>query len=179
LNVLKIEAGAMDVDLESVSIERCKESCLRMMQERAHAWDISLKTTISPLLPDAHADEVRVKQVLLNLISNAVKFTNLVGSIDISAGDLGDGFIEVVLCDTGTGIPNELMDYTFKPFVQATNAHQFAHEGTGLGFALVKSFTEMMVGQVGIESTFGEGTAVRISLFVFRPSRPCQAIVYS
>ena len=71
------------------------------------------------------------------------------------------------------------MDYMFRPFVQATNAHQFAHEGKGLGFALVKSFTEMMVGQVGIESIFGEGTAVRISLFVFRPSRPCQAIVYS
>jgi signal transduction histidine kinase len=59
---------------------------------------------------------------LLNLISNAVKFTNLGGSIDISTGDLGYGFIEVVLCDTGTGIPNELMDYMFKPFVQATNA---------------------------------------------------------
>ena len=103
----------MDVDLEAVSIEQCKESYLRMMQERAHAWDISLKTIISPLLTDTHADEVRVKQVLLNLISNAVKFTNLVGSIDISAGDLGDGFIEVVLCDTGTGIPNELMDDMF------------------------------------------------------------------
>jgi signal transduction histidine kinase len=119
LNVFKIEAGAMDVDLEAVSIEQCKESYLRMMQERAHAWDISLKTIISPLLTDTHADEVRVKQVLLNLISNAVKFTNLVGSIDISAGDLGDGFIEVVLCDTvaGTGITNELMEDMFKPFV--------------------------------------------------------------
>ena len=50
----------MDVDLEAESIEQCKESYLRMMQERAHAWDISLKTTISPLLPDAHTDEVRV-----------------------------------------------------------------------------------------------------------------------
>ena len=96
-----------------------------------------------------------------------MKFTNLGGSIDISAVDLGDGFIEVVLCNTGTGIPNELMDDMFKPFVHETNSHQFAHEGTGLGFALVKSFTEMIVGHVGIESTFGEGTAVRITLSVF------------
>ncbi len=155
------------MDLEAVSIEQCKESCLRMMQERAYAWNISLKTTISPLLPDAHADEVRVKQVLLNLISNAVKFTNLGGSIDNLAGVLGDGFIEVVLCDTGTGIANKRMDDMCKHFVQATNSQQFAHEGTGLGFALVKSFTEMMVGQVGIESTFSEGTAVRITLSVF------------
>ncbi len=126
LNVLKIKAGAMDVDLEAVSIEQCIESCLRMIQERLQAGDISLKTTISSLLSDAHADEVCAKQVLLNLISNAEKFTNSGGSVYITAGDLGDGFVEVVLCDTGTGIPNELMDDMFKPFMQATNAHQFA-----------------------------------------------------
>ena len=73
----------------------------------------------------------------------------------------------MVLCDTGTGIPNELMDDMFKPFMQATNAHQFAQVGTSLELALVKSFTEMTVGQVGIESTFGEVTAVRITLPVF------------
>ena len=157
LNVLKIKAGAMDVDLEAVSIEQCIEICLRMIQERSHAGDISLKTTISSLLSDAHAhaDEVRAKQVLFNLILIAEKFTNSGGSVGITAGDLGDGFVEVVLCDTGTGNPNKLMDDTFKPLMQATNAHQFAQVGTGLGLALVKSFTEMMVGQVGIESTFG------------------------
>ena len=96
------------------------------MQERSHAGDISLKTTISPLLSDANANEVRAKQALLNLISNAEKFTNSGGSVDITVGDLGDGFVEVVLCDTGTRIPNELMDDMFKPFMQATNAHQFA-----------------------------------------------------
>ena len=91
LNVLKIEAGAIDVDVEAVSIKQCIESCLRMMQERSHAGDISLKTTISSLLSDAHADEVCAKQVLLNLISNAEKFTNSGGSVYITAGDLGEG----------------------------------------------------------------------------------------
>ena len=91
LNVLKIKAGAMDVDLEAVSIEQCIESCLRMIQERLQAGDISLKTTISSLLSDAHADEVCAKQVLLNLISNAEKFTNSGGSVYITAGDLGEG----------------------------------------------------------------------------------------
>ena len=168
LDVSKIEAGVMNVEHEPVNVEQCIESCIRMMKERAAVGKVSLNTNLSPLLPIAHADDIRVKQVLLNLISNAVKFTSPGGVVDISANDLGDGFIKVIVRDTGAGIPDELMDSMFKPFMQASNAHQLAHEGTGLGLAIVKSFTEMMGGKVGMESTLGEGTAVSVTLPIYQ-----------
>ncbi len=172
LDVSKIEAGALDVADEAVNVADTVNSSIRMVRDRAEKNEIRLNVSIPENLPQIHGDSIRVKQILLNLISNAIKFTEPGGSVDVSAKEMGGGFVLIAVSDTGIGIAEDAMEKIFKPFVQASTSPQLASEGTGLGLTLVKTLAEMMKGFVEMESELGKGTLVKVALPKFKPSPP-------
>src|SRR5207247_3843098 len=109
------------------------------------------------------ADRQRLRQVLLNLTSNAVKYNNPGGSITISCDDAGEGRVRLAVSDTGPGIPPDMMDRLFIPF-DRLGAGETGVEGTGIGLALSKGLTELMGGTLSAQSAPGEGTTFVVEL---------------
>jgi len=161
LDVSKIEAGAMDVADEDVEIAAVVKACMSMIRERADRAGVTLDNDIPTDLPDVRGDILRVKQVLLNLIGNAVKFTPPEGSVLVAAG-LRDGGVFVTVTDTGVGISAEDLKIVTEPFFQAAQAMTRSYEGTGLGLSLVKSLMELHGGGFELESNPGQGTEATI-----------------
>jgi signal transduction histidine kinase len=165
LDISKIEAGRLEVSPEPVHLGRLLDSCLRFVDERARAKGIRLAAAWEPDAPlEAMADQLRMKQVLLNLLSNAVKFTAGGGAVAISARPRDDGFVALVVEDTGIGMHPEDIPVALEPFrqVDASLARRF--EGTGLGLPLAKALVELQGGRIEIESAFGVGTTVTVCL---------------
>jgi cell cycle sensor histidine kinase DivJ len=120
----------------------------------------------SGVAPDAHtifADKRAVKQVIMNLLSNGVKFTPRGGEVRVIAARRANG-IEIAVSDTGMGISPEDVKRLGQPFEQVEGAHNRTQEGTGLGLALVKAIAQMHGGEAKLESRLGEGTTVRVFL---------------
>tara|TARA_R110000787_G_scaffold16622_25_gene50845 strand:- start:92694 stop:94610 length:1917 start_codon:yes stop_codon:yes gene_type:complete len=163
LDITKIEAGETQVDEERVIIADVIESCLRMVRQRARAKGLMLRidggTEKAPVI---RADERLFKQILLNLLTNAIKFTSE-GEITVRTGVVEDcPFIEV--SDTGIGIAEADQDSVLLPFVQIADAMTRNHEGSGLGLPLSKSLAELHGGHLVLTSKVGEGTTVRVNL---------------
>ncbi len=160
LDMAKIEAGKLTLKFEPISIEELVEDATRLMRHRANDQGLVLSSELDAL-PDVEADYRAVKQVLLNLISNAIKFTPRGGSITVRARSDGAD-LELSVCDTGIGIAKEDLDRLARPFEQVETQHAKTQLGTGLGLALTKSLIEMHNGRLEIESRPGEGTTVRV-----------------
>lgn len=163
LDMSKIEAGKYELSLESVNLNQILRTVVQMMEARAQEG----KLTLSCKLPDEDvivvADRRALKQIFLNLMSNAVKFTEHGGRVDVALEDAGD-HVTVEIRDTGIGIPaHKLADVT-KPFEQVSNAFTRRHEGSGLGLAITKDLTSLHSGTMTIDSRLGMGTAVTITL---------------
>ena len=124
---------------------------------------MALKTTIASNATQIFADKRAVKQILVNLLSNGVKFTPRGGEVRIMAGLDSQG-VEIAVADTGTGISCKDLERLGKPFEQVESEHVRSKEGTGLGLALVKALAAMHGGGAVLESTLGEGTVVRVRL---------------
>ncbi len=161
LDVSKIEAGAMDLSDEGVEIAAVAGSCLSMVRERASNAGVRLESDFPADLPEVRGDTLRIKQVLLNLIGNAVKFTPRDGSVSISA-EYNDRCVSVIVSDTGVGIAAEDLEHITEPFAQAAHSQTRSHEGTGLGLSLVKTLMELHEGSLEIESELGQGTVAAI-----------------
>jgi signal transduction histidine kinase/CheY-like chemotaxis protein len=157
LDLSKIEAGHMELELATFSLREALENGLTMVRERASNHGIEIGLEIDPALDDIEADERKVKQVVFNLLSNAVKFTPDGGQIDISAR-IVDGVVQVALRDTGVGIAPEEQSLIFEEFRQAGLSSSQKHEGTGLGLALCKRFVELHGGRIWVESEPGVGS---------------------
>jgi signal transduction histidine kinase len=162
LDVSKIEAGAMDMVDEWVDIAAAAEASIRMVRERAERGKIAIHVDIPSDLPGLRGDTLRIKQILLNLIGNAVKFTPPDGRITLIAGQDDGGGLFVTVGDTGVGIGADDLGHVTEPFAQAAGSLTRGHEGTGLGLALVKSFVELHDGTLEIESEPGKGTRVTV-----------------
>jgi len=162
LDVSKIEAGAMDMVEESVDIGEAIGASIRMVGERAERAGVALRTDIPEDLPFLRGDSLRFKQIMVNLLTNAVKFTPAEGRVSINAGVKNGGGISVSVRDTGIGIAEKDLERITEPFMQVGGAMTAGREGTGLGLSLVKSLAEMHGGTLKIESRPGRGTEVSV-----------------
>jgi len=173
LDMAKIEAGKMTLHYEPVSLKEVCEDAVRLMRGKAQEAGLTIAVQAGDL-PDIEADHRGVKQVLLNLISNAVKFTPEGGSITLTlaafVGEGGEDRIRVACADTGIGIAPEDLARLARPFEQVEGQHSKTTQGTGLGLALTKSLIEMHGGTLLMQSRPGEGTTVSFDLPVRRPS---------
>ena len=125
---------------------------------------------MEPSCPPLHADERALKQILINLVSNAVKFTPAGGRINVLASKARDGGFQIMVCDNGPGIPRDKLDNIFTPFSQVDNRYDRQTGGTGLGLALVRGLAELHGGRAWIESDEGAGCTAFVVLPVKAPA---------
>jgi two-component system cell cycle sensor histidine kinase PleC len=166
LDMSKIEAGKMTLRFEPIQLREVVEDAVRLMRNRAEAAGLDLQIEL-PALDDIEADYRAVKQVLLNLISNAVKFTPKGGAVKVSARLETNAVSErlrVSVSDTGIGIAADDLKRLAQPFEQIESQHSKTQQGTGLGLALTKSLVELHGGVVEMVSQPGVGTTVSFSL---------------
>jgi len=169
LDMAKIEAGKMTLHYEKVSLKEVCEDAIRLMRGKAEDSGLVLLLEAQDL-PDIDADQRGLKQVMLNLISNAVKFTPEGGSITVSIAHHGAGRQRVAVADTGIGIAAEDLGRLARPFEQVEGQHSKTTQGTGLGLALTKSLIEMHHGVMAMDSEPGAGTVVSFDLPEVRPA---------
>ncbi len=168
LDVSRIESGAYTAEPEPFRFLEAVEMCQSMMRLQAQAKNIDLQTQIAPDAGDINADRRAVQQILINLVSNAIKFTPDGGDVVVGAKRIGSR-LHFWVRDTGIGIAEEDFANLGKPFTQIQNDYTRRFEGTGLGLSLVKGLVALHEGTMSIESMPGEGTTVTISLPVSGP----------
>ncbi len=168
LDFSKIEADMLELDLQVFDLRRCVEDALELIAVKASAKQLDLALDFAPGTPEGlRGDPQRLRQILVNLLANAVKFTEqgeVVVRISARAIATGQHEFEFAVCDTGIGIPAERMDRLFKSFSQVDNSTTRNYGGTGLGLAISKRLAELMGGRVGVSSTVGVGSVFRFSI---------------
>ena len=164
LDLSKIEAGATELSEEVFDAEALINECGRLLRERALNAGVDLRIDLEPGLPNLYGDPQLLKRGLLNLISNAVKFTPAGGNVSVRTSTQPDGDFAITVIDTGIGIDPEDIAHVLTPFGQAENVLNRTHDGTGLGLPLVKSFVELHGGVLELQSVIGFGTEVSMRL---------------
>lgn len=164
LDMSKIEAGKYELDLEEININKVIELAVHMMEGRALDDNIKIRTSIpKDLSRNIIADRRAVMQILLNLMSNAVKFSNEGGEVVVCYAEDGDSII-LSVADNGIGIPANKLNSIVRPFEQVSMSYTRDHEGSGLGLAITKELAELHGGSLDISSKVGVGTKVCIKL---------------
>ncbi len=162
LDLSKVEAGQVELDVHPFSLREALERGVVMVRERATEDGVRVAFTADPEVDVVDGDERRIKQVIFNLLSNAVKFTPAGGEVDVSA-TRADGEVRISVADTGPGIALEDRERIFEEF-QQTETGGVQHEGTGLGLALSKRFVELHGGRIWLESEVGRGSTFTFAL---------------
>jgi signal transduction histidine kinase len=163
LDLSKVEAGRMELDVSSFDVGDAISNAMTLVRERAQRHSITLGQSVEPSIGDIVADERKLKQILLNLLSNAVKFTPDGGSIDVTAAKNGDDIV-IAVRDTGIGIAPEDQQAVFEEFRQVGRNYTNKHEGTGLGLALTRKFVELHGGRIWLESEMGRGSTFTFTI---------------
>jgi len=177
LDVSKIVSGQIQLDCAPTAISQLCQSSLAFIKQQAMQKRIQILTKFPHNMPDLFGDERRIRQVLINLLNNAVKFTPEGGNINLEVSRLqvisaspdqtseeAREYVRIAIVDTGIGIAAENIQKLFKPFVQIDSALNRQYAGTGLGLALVKQIVELHGGKVGISSELGVGSCFSIEL---------------
>jgi signal transduction histidine kinase len=167
LDLAKIEAGRMDLEVTKFDLPSALENALILVRERVTRRGIKLEPLIDEKLGEFVGDERKIKQILLNLLSNAVKFTPEGGRIQVKA-IRGQEAAIISVTDTGIGIAHNDQEAIFEAFRQVGSDYTRKHEGTGLGLNLTKKFVEMHGGKIWVESEIGKGSTFTFTL----PERP-------
>jgi signal transduction histidine kinase len=162
LDLSKIEAGRMELEPAEFDLKDAVENAMSLVRERAHRRGIAFQRTIDDNVGLIRADERKVKQVLLNLLSNALKFTPEGGEIHVRA-ELRDGMAQISVTDSGVGIAPEDQEAVFEEFRQVGKAEKKA-EGTGLGLAISRKFIELHGGRIWVKSQVGTGSTFAFTL---------------
>ena len=168
LDMAKIEAGKLTLHYETVSLKEVVDDATRLMRGKIQEAGLNLLVD-APEMPEIDADYRGLKQVVLNLISNAVKFTPEGGDIVVALSREDDDRVRVAVTDTGIGIAEKDLDRLARPFEQVEGQHSKTTQGTGLGLALTKSLIELHGGMLTIASEPGRGTTVGFVLPIRRP----------
>jgi len=163
LDISAIEAGKRQIEYEYIDVADLIFDSVRKIQKIADDGDITIKILIAPDVPELFADKRSVMQIMLNVLSNAVKYTPENGTIEISA-EFDEKNLQLSVKDNGRGIPSDKIKHITEPFFQVVNGAHAAHPGTGLGLAIVKSLTDVHNGQLQIISDLGKGTTVIVTL---------------
>lgn len=169
LDLSKVEAGKMELELGEFNLEELINGSLVMFKEKAMKHNIKIAAEVEARIGNIVADERKIKQVLYNLLSNAFKFTPDGGSVSVQARLVNGNFIEISVEDTGIGISSEDQKKLFQPFQQIDSALSRKVPGTGLGLNLCKKFVELHGGRIWIESEVGKGSRF---VFVIPEKRP-------
>jgi len=176
LDLAKIEAGQMDVQPQSFDLAAVAADVVDLLSEQARSKGLALRTEVDPTLAPAWADPHQVRQVLVNIVGNAIKFTAK-GEIVIHAAVAND-FLEVIVADTGEGISTEAQAFIFDEFRQADGSSRRRHGGTGLGLSIARRFVWMNGGRIWVESASGQGSRFHFTLPLQpRPWKPQAAAV--
>jgi PAS domain S-box-containing protein len=164
LDIAKAEAGKLELVDDEVEIYNVAAAATRLVQERAQRGEIAIRMRLPPGLPTIEADERKLKQILLNLLTNAVKFTPPGGTIEIAGGLTDNGDFLVTVADSGIGIAADDIATALAPFGQVDSKLARKYEGTGLGLPLSNAMVKLHGGELTIASVVGEGTTVTIRL---------------
>ena len=173
LDLARIEAGREALTEETIDLEELLDNVMRTMQVRADRGGVDLRLRIMRALPPLYCDARRVRQILFNLVSNAVKFTPSGGLVTVAARVVGD--LEMEVRDTGVGIPAHEIPALFEPFNRVINHLMRGAEGAGLGLALTQRFVQMHGGSISVSSAPGTGTVVTVRLPAARLVEPVEA----
>jgi len=163
LDLSKIEAGRMELQLSTFDLPSALSNAMTLVRERAQRHGIELHLEVDSRLGQIEADERKFKQIVLNLLSNGVKFTPDGGRVDVLA-KLDTTKIEIAVKDTGIGIAPEDQQAVFEEFKQVGRDYMRKAEGTGLGLALTKRFIELHGGDIRVESALGKGSTFTFTL---------------
>jgi len=170
LDFSKVEAGQLTLHEERCEVAKVIESCARMVLARAARGNVTLRSVVPHGLPDLRADDRRLRQIVLNLVTNAIKYTPAGGRVEVSAGIDLAGNMEISVSDTGVGISDADQAKVMEAFVQVDSERNRSIEGTGLGLPLTRRLVELHGGTLFLKSKLGHGTTAT-ALF------PCERIV--
>jgi signal transduction histidine kinase len=163
LDLSKVEAGRMELEVEKFDLPMAIDNALTLIRERAMRHGIKIHQSVDARVGEFQGDERKIKQILLNLLSNAVKFTPEGGRVDVDAV-MVDGAVIVSVKDSGIGIAKGDQEAIFEEFRQASGNYAQKREGTGLGLTLTKKFVEMHGGKIWVESEVGKGSKFTFTL---------------
>jgi len=175
LDLSKIESGVDELYVEPIDVPKIIESVLRLVQQRANQRDIAFELVVPDNLPLLIADERKLKQILANLLTNAVKFTNDGGKVTVKTWCPDSGFV-FQIADTGIGIAPEDIPKALSQFGQVDSDLSRQYEGTGLGLPLTKALVESHGGSLDLQSEVGVGTTITVRFPASLTQRPQQAI---
>jgi PAS domain S-box-containing protein len=165
LDLARVDAGKFELHEETgLKIRLIIDACVSLVRDRANAGALHLSTKIEDHLPLLVADPTRLKQILLNLMSNAIKFTGPGGSVVIAAWEPKEGGIALEVRDTGSGMTPDEIDIALEPFGQIDTSLARVHVGTGLGLPLARRMAELHGGSLHVSSAKGRGTTVTVTL---------------
>lgn len=168
LDFSKIEAGKLDLETMRIDLQTCLDQALDLVASKAKAKDLELRCSVDANVPPRIvSDPTRLRQILVNLLDNGVKFT-AAGHVAVTVGWQADGdatgLLLLTVTDTGVGIPADRLGSIFGPFLQVDTTTTRAYGGTGLGLAIVERLCELMGGSVTVESAEGRGSTFRVRL---------------
>ena len=168
LDISKIESGTAELALEPHDVRELVESSIMLVRERIESKGQKLEVKLARDLPVLKVDGRRVKQVIINLLSNAHKFTPPRGRIFVVARTIADGGVTIAVADTGPGMTADEVQIAMKPFGQVRADHLHSHSGTGLGLPIARKIVESHGGTISVGSARGRGATFTIAL----PLRP-------
>jgi two-component system, cell cycle sensor histidine kinase PleC len=169
LDVSKIQAGKLSVDAEPIALDYILDSCILITAAKAKEKNITLTNEVGGDLPKIMADTLRLKQIIINLLGNAVKFTPDWGRIKISAEVVEDVFLAISVADTGPGMDPHEVDTALRPFGQVDSGFNKRTEGTGLGLPIATALARLHNGDLIVKSTKGVGTTVIVRIPLASP----------
>jgi PAS domain S-box-containing protein len=164
LELSKIEAGKISLSIETVDVEPIIAECIAMLKGRAETADVSLVDKVAGIgLPYLKTDSGRLRQIMLNLLTNAIKYNCKDGFVTVASENLENGFLRLIVGDTGLGVPIEKQDTIFEPF-NRLGRESGEIEGTGIGLTITRQFVELLGGNISFTSEEGKGSRFWIDL---------------